>query len=619
MTNQEVAELLEKIAAVYTIKEDNRFKIIAYENAADSIKNSVVEVKDLWKDGKLSTLPGIGKSIAGYLDELFRTGRVKHFEIVLRGVPASIFPLLEIPGFGPKKAYKIVSLLKLNNPEKVIDELLQAARGGKIAPIEGFGDKSQQDIIEAIERFKRGQGREKRMPLPYAYNLADEVIDYLNKHKDTLDAVPLGSLRRMLATIGDIDIAVATNNPKETIKWFLAYPKKEKVVEEGGSGATILLDSGRQIDLRVQSPKKFGAMLQYFTGSKAHNIHLREYALKKGLSLSEYGIKPLKKNQELILRLRSGQGIKKTEFNKKEGLYEIEKEEDFYKALGLAWMPPEIREDRGEIEAALCEAQGKLPGLPKLVETSDIKGEFHIHSNYDLKPSHDLGQSSLVQLVKQAETMHYEYIGISDHNPSYTNHNSSEILSILKARKSKFEQILKSIKSVRVHLFIMLEVDILPDGKLPLPDAAFDFLDAIIVSVHSSFRLPKTEMTDRIISGLSYPKAKILGHPTGRLFGTRDGYELDWERIFKYCQQMNKALEINSFPERLDLSDTLVKEAIKNKVKLAINTDSHEVSQMNMLKYGVSVARRGWAEKDDIINTMPYNKVKEWLFSSGRR
>jgi len=610
MTNQEVAELLEKIAAVYTIKEDNRFKIIAYEKAADSIRNSAVEMKDLWKDGKLSTLPGIGKSIAGYLDELFRTGRVKHFEIILRGVPASIFPLLEIPGFGPKKAYKIVSLLKLNNPEKVVDELLQAARGGKIAPIEGFGDKSQQDIIEAIERFKRGQVREKRMPLPYAYNLAVTIIDYLSKHKDTLDAVPLGSLRRMLATIGDIDIAVATNNPKETIKWFLAYPKKEKVVEEGGSGATILLDSGRQIDLRVQSPKKFGAMLQYFTGSKAHNIHLREYALKKGLSLSEYGIKVIKKVQSLKFKVQN--------YNSKLKMYEYSDEKGFYQALGLSWIPPEIREDRGEIEAAEREAQGKPPGLPKLIETKDIKGEFHIHSNYNLQPSHDLGQSSLAELLKQAETMHYEYIGISDHNPSYTNHSSSEILSILKARKSKFEQILKSIKSVRVHLFIMLEVDILPDGKLPIPDAAYDFLDAIIVSVHSSFRLPKTEMTERVISGLSHPKAKILGHPTGRLFGTRDGYELDWERIFKYCQQMNKALEINSFPERLDLSDTLVKEAIKNKVKLAINTDSHEVSQMKLIKYGVSVARRGWAEKDDIINTMPYNKVKEWLLKNIR-
>lgn len=601
MTNQEVSKLLRQIAAVYTIKEDNKFKIIAYEKAADSIKNSAIEVKDLWEEGKLSSLPGVGKSIAGYLDELFRTGRVKHFESILRGFPKSFFPLLEIPGFGPKKAYKLVSLLRLNNPDSVVDDLLQAAKRGKIASIEGFGDKSQEDIIEALERFKKGLAREKRMPLLYAYTIAQSVIDHLKKHNNTIEAVPLGSLRRMAATIGDIDIAVATDNPKETIKWFLEYPKTDRIIEEGDSGATILLNNGHQIDLRVQSPEKFGAMLQYFTGSKNHNIHLREYALKRGLSLSEYGIKPLKRNQE---------------FNKKEGLYEFRKEEDFYRALRLPWIEPEIREDRGEIEAALRQAQGKLPGLPKLIEANNIKGEFHIHSDYNLEPSHDLGNSSIGELLNQANDLGYEYIGISDHNPSYTNHNYDQIITILKRRKLKFEQLLKSIKSVRVNLFIMLEVDILPDGKLPIPEKAYDFLDAIIVSVHSSFKLPKDRMTDRIISGMSHRKARILGHPTGRLFGTRDGYELDWERIFKFCRENNKAIEINSFPERLDLPDILVKEAIKNKVKLVIDTDSHDVSQMMLITYGVSVARRGWAERSDIINTMSYNKVRDWLLKN---
>ncbi len=598
MTNQEIAKILRNVAAVYTIKGGNNFKIIAYEKAADSVKNSAVEVKDLWEEGRLHDLPGVGKSIAGYLDELFRTGRVKHFEEQFREVPKSLFPLLEVSGFGPKKAYKLVTVLKLNNPDTVVEDLLKAAKHGKIAEIEGFGEKSEKDIIEALERFKEGQTKEERMPLPYAWAIAESVISYLKKHKETLEAVPLGSLRRRVATIGDIDIAVSTNNPHKVINWFLSYPKKEKIIEKGDKGATILLDNKRQVDLRVQSPERFGSMLQYFTGSKNHNIHLREYALKKGLSLSEYGIKVIKKTQKPNLKLKT---------------YEYSNEKEFYHALGLPWIEPEIREDRGEIEAALRQAQGKLPGLPKLVVRADIKGDFHIHSNYDLKPSHDLGSSSLEDIIKKAKNMGYEYIGISDHNPSYTNHNLDQIINILKRRKSKFEQLLSSIKSIRVHLFIMLEVDILPDGKLPIPEEAYNFLDAIIVSVHSSFRLSKDKMTNRIISGLSHPKAKILGHPTGRMFGKRESYDLDWKKIFDYCRKYNKALEINSFPERLDLPDILVKEAVENKVKLVINTDAHEASQMNLIDYGVSVARRGWATKSDIINTMSYNKVRDWL------
>lgn len=593
MNNQEIARILRRIAAAYILKNENRFKIIAYEKAADIIDKSTIEVKDLWEAGKLNTLPGIGMAIASHLGELFKTGQVKHFRQVLQGLPQALFPLLDVSGFGPKKAFKLVTSLKLKDPNTVVSDLLEAAYANKIAGIPSFGQRSQQDIIESLERFKRGLSKAKRMPLSYAYAIADEVIDYLKEHQDTIETVPLGSLRRMVATIGDIDIAVSTNNPQKIIEYFINYPKKKEIVEKGPSGATILLGNGTQIDLRVQSPVKFGAMLQYFTGSKLHNIHLREFALKKGLSLSEYGIKTINKSQ----------------------ISQFSDEKSFYKAIGLPWIPPEIREDTGEIEAALQQVQSKPFGLPDLVGVSDIKGDFHIHSNYNLEPSHDLGASSLEDILSVASELGYEYIGISDHNPSYTNHLKDEIISILKRRKQYFEQILLKTKSVRVNLFFMLEVDILPDGTLPLPKKAYDYLDAIIVSVHSSFHLDKAQMTKRIISGLSYPKAKILGHPTGRLIGEREGYEVDWSRVMKFCQQNNKALEINAYPDRLDLPDNLVREAIKYRIKLAIDTDSHEMSQLRLMRYGVSVARRGWATKDDIINTLSYNKARNWLLT----
>ena len=601
MTNREITKLLRKISVVYELTKEIRFKIIAYEKAAEAVENSTIEIKDLWKDGKLESLEGVGKTIASHLDELFRTGKVRHFESVLRSVPSSIFPLLEVFGIGPKKAYKLVTILKLSNPETVLDDLRLAASQNRIAPIEHFGDKSQEDILAALESHRKGRGKEDRMQYPFARQIADRMVEYLKKCPYAREVTLLGSLRRGVETIGDIDIAVATEKGEEVINHFINYPDKIKVIEKGPAGATLLISGQKKIDLRVQAPHIFGSMLQYFTGSKNHNIRLREFALKKGLSLSEYGIKKLSNTQYPILNTQN--------YNSKLKIYEYGKEEDFYNALDLPWIPPELREDRGEIE----EAQNNR--LPYLIDLKDIKGEFHIHSNYDLSTSHDLGSSSLETIIRKAEEKNYEYIGISDHNPGYTNNSPEHIESILKKRKANFEQIISSTKSTRVHLFFMLETDILPDGKLPLSEQAFKYLDAIIVSVHSSFKLNKTEMTNRVLMGLSHPKAKILAHPTGRLIGKRDPYELDWTRIFKFCKEFGKALEINSNPQRLDINDIIVKEAIHNGVKLVIDTDSHDASQMDLIQYGITVARRGWAAVDDILNTKSYNSVKAWFQS----
>ncbi len=588
MTNLEIATLLRKIAAAYQILEENRFKIIAYDRAADSIEHLTSETKDLWDNGKLDEIPGVGSGIAHYLDELFRTGKVKHFDDVMKRVPKGVFPLLSVPGLGPKKAHKLVTELRLKGAKDVVGALDAAAKAGKIAPIEGFGEKSQEDIISAIATYKRGQIKENRMELPVADAIAQEIMAHLKKHSAVVRVDALGSLRRKVSTVGDIDIAAATKKPEEVTLHFLDYPH-QKLVEQGPGGATILLKNGRQVDLRVQRPDAYGAMLQYFTGSKHHNIKLRSYGLTKRKSLSEHGIKEVKTGSMRYFHT----------------------EEAFYKELGLPWIAPEMREDKGEIEAAQA---GKLP---KLVETQDIKGDLHIHTNYDLESSHDLGVDSLADHLTKAAELDYEYIGLSDHNPSITNHTENQIIDIMKRRKAKYEQLYSSwVKKVsrKCQMFVMCEVDILPDGKLALPEKAFEFVDAVIVSIHSSFTQDKKHMTDRIVRAVgAHPKVRILGHPTGRLLLKREGVNADWAAVFAACKKHDVALEINAYPSRLDLPDDLVFDALREGLRFCIDTDAHAVGQMEMMKYGVSVSRRGWATKGDIVNALGYNEFKDWL------
>ena len=598
INNQEIAKLLRVISAAYEIRGGNKFKIIAYDRAATAIEHATSEAKDLWDDGKLTEIPGVGASIASHLDELFRKGKVAHFEAIMRGLPPAIFEFLDIPGIGAKSAYKLCRELKIKNSQTAVLDLEKAAKKGKIAKIEGFGQKSQEDILEAIKVFKAGEIKENRMVLPYADAIAQEMISYLKKIPATVQADPLGSLRRRVATIGDVDIAVSTLKPVEVINWFVRYPKARKLVEKGPSGATILLKNGRQVDLRVQRPEAYGAMLQYFTGSKHHNIHLRELALKKGFSLSEYGIKKIK---NLKLKIKN-----------------YANEEDFYKALDMDWIPPELREDTGEIEAALLPPirrdQGKPDGLPKLVELEDVKGDLHIHSNFPIEESHDPGLDPMEEIIKVAHTLNYEYIGFTEHNPSQSQHSENQIISLLKRKKEAIDKINYSrVKKLLNGIFNGLEIDIKPNGELAIPEKALDLLDYGLASIHSSFRMSREEMTKRVLRALDHPKIKIFGHPTGRKLGQREGYELDWEAIFAFCLKHDKWLEINAWPDRLDLPDTLVREAVKNGVKMVICTDAHIKNQLSLMSYGVAVARKGWAEKKDIINTLSYDKIVQEL------
>lgn len=590
MTNGEIAGLLRNVAAAFSIKDDKkyRFQIIAYEKASDTIKNAPAQIADLVREGKLEGLPGIGASMRSHLEELVKTGKVKHFEQILSFVPAAMFPLLDIPSFGPKKAYKLVQAFKLKNPKTVMADIEKHAKKGEIAKLDGFGEKSEQDILRAIAEFREGYGKTTRMLLPFATELAETIIAYLKKSPAVLQASPLGSLRRKKDTIGDIDIAVATNTPEKVIAHFTAYPFKERIIEEGPATASLLTSGGHQVDLMTQPLSGFGSLLQHFTGSKHHNVHLRDYALKRNLSLSEKGIKHLG-------------GKEKGETSS------YKTEESFYHALGMDWIPPEIREDTGEIELAVKH------NLPKLIDLSDIRGDFHIHSSYPIEPSHDMGEDSMEKMLQKAKQLQYEYIAFSEHNPSVSQHTEKQINTILARRRDKIEQIKKSNKHIRV--INMLETDILVNGKLAIGQEAFDFLDATIVSIHSSFGMDKEVMTKRVLEGLSHPKAKILAHPTGRLINERAGYELDWEQIFTFAKEHKKALEVNSWPSRLDLPDGLIRKAVEKGVHLVISTDSHALSHMDLMRYGVWIARRGWATKKDIVNSWDYDTLMAWLTS----
>lgn len=585
-SNNDIAELLRAVAAVYLIKKENKFKVIAYENAAGAIEHLDREVKDVWQEGKLDKIPGLGPSIREHLDEVFRKGHSSHFDALFKKVPEAVFELMKIPSIGPLTAYKLATSLGLRSAETVFDDLKKAAQEKKIASLPGFGHKSQEEILSALSLYGETakSSTRGRMPLPYAYSLARQVIKYLkrNKHVKRVDA--LGSLRRFVTTIGDIDIAIEADlqHGAEIIDHFVNYPKKLSVDNKGPAKASIIIFPGIRVDLRIQEPATYGSMLQYFTGGKAHNIKLREYAQKKGLSLSEYGIKSVKTGK----------------------IQKFETEEEFYKELNLPYIPPEIREGTNEI--GLAEA-GKIPDL---VDLKDIKGDFHIHSSYDLKPSHDFGNHSYQELAQKAHTMRYSYIGFSDHNPKLANHSEADITTILKRRK---EFMKRTLGSLPLPYFIGLEVDILPNGRLAVPREAVQYLDYMIVSVHSVFRMEREKMTRRVLEALKADKVKILGHPTGRLLQKREGYELEWEKIFEVCKKNGIAMEINAWPQRLDLSDTLVRLGLGAGVNYMINTDSHDTAHMDNMLYGVSVARRGWCTKYDIINTKDLKSVKEWL------
>ncbi len=623
MDNIQIANLLRNVATALQIqdKDENKFKIIAYERAANAIEHLSSEAKDLYDEGKLEDIPGVGKSIAKHLSDIFQKGRSIELSILLSKVPHAVFDIIPLEGIGPKMAYKLVKELKIKPPNS-LEKLKVLAIKNKIAGISGFGEESQTSILKAISDYK---GNVKRHLLNYAESVAELIISWMNKDTNTIRADTLGSLRRRASTVGDIDIAIASKSPKESIEHFVSYPNTKRILEKGDRKASILIPGNIQVDLRAQRQDSYGALLQHFTGSKHHNITLREYAndLRPRLSLSEYGIRVVGNKQETVNNKQKAslRHIHETECgfdgqaNLKAltpNLLSFKTEEEFYNYLGLEWIPPELREDNGEIQVSLKHK------LPKLIELSDVKGDLQIHSDFDIETSHDLGLSGHKEIVDKANELGYEYIAFTEHNPSRSKHTDAQIVDLLKRKKEWNEEINNSLRRAGEwkggraeekhrgvqRVFNSLEIDILSDGELPVPEKGLELLDFALVSIHSNFRLNKKIMTKRVISALSHPKVLIFAHPTGRKLNEREGVELDWDEIFNYCQKNNKIIEINADPMRLDLPDFLVKEALKYKVKLSLGTDSHHVSQMDNMRYAVDVARRGWAEKVNIVNCL---------------
>lgn len=576
-SNQGIAKLLRDVAAAYTLKKiGNIFQIRAYESAADAIEHSTSEVKDLWEEGKLAQVPGLGEKIQGYLDELFKKGHVDHFEAVKKGIPDVVFELLEIPGVGPKTASELADL-----GVKDLDDLKIRIKAGKLVE-KGFSVKLADKILlglQSINNRKTG-----RVLLPYASAQAEKVLDYIKKSNDVIEANPLGSLRRRVATVGDLDFAVSSKNPEAVIDYFVKMPGVSRIVNKGGNKATVMLSSGFQVDLLVGEPDSYGALLQHFTGSKHHNIHLRTLVEAKNLSLSEYGVRHIKTDR----------------------LVPTKTEEGFYSLLGMDVPSPEIREDTGEIEAAAAHK------LPRLIEYGQIKGDLHTHSNYPIKnPSHGPGVDSVEEMARRAQKLGYEYVGISDHPLGYSVASKEESIEWVEKRTKVIQKLNKSKKNIRV--LNGLEIDILGDGSLSVPDKALVMLDYCIAGIHSGHRGTKDVITKRILKALENPHVDIISHPTNRLLNERESSEADWEMIFKLCAKNKKLLEINAYPNRLDLRDDLVRAALKFGVKFIINTDAHAVSQMDNMEFGVSVARRGWATTNDIVNSWSWTKLAEWF------
>jgi len=555
------------------VKGDTFFKVRAYHTAIASIDTLTNSVLELWENKRLGEIPGVGQALIDHLNELFTTGKVREFEKKKEGLPEGMFELIGLRKVGAKTAFKLASAFGLKHRETALEEVKALASAGKIRELDGFSEKSEANILDAIENLKMHKSEKKRTLLEVAEKVVERIKSYMEENPAVEYCEAMGSFRRRAATIGDLDFAVASENIEETIAYFLKFPEIKEVLSQGDKKASVVLKNDLQVDLRVIQKKELGSMLQYFTGNMQHNVILRQYALQNGMSLSEYGIKY------------------------KEKLEEFAHEEDFYKRLGLQYIPPELRHGRNEVDLA------KKGELPKLVKYDEIKGDLHTHTTFSD------GENTLEEMVQRAIELGYEYYGITDHAPSVASRGEAEVKKMLEKRREEIENLDKHYKQIK--LFYGLEVNILADHSLGLPDELLQILDYGIASIHSAFEMDRDKMTERVLAALSNPYIKIWGHPSGRLINERNGIDINWTRIFEYASKNNKIIEINAQPQRLDLPDDLVADALKMGCQFIINTDSHNLESLNYMKYGIDVARRGGLSKNDIVNTLSLEKFLE--------
>jgi DNA polymerase (family 10) len=569
MSNQELAKILSEMAALLEIKEVP-FKPQAYERAAYSIESLGEDVEEIYKKGGLKALeeiPGVGKGIAERIEEYIKTGHISDYEKLKKQFPIDIAGLMEIEGVGPKMIKKLYQKLKIRNRE----ELEEAAKAGKLRKLEGLGEKSEQKILKGISFLRQSQGR---FILGFVMPTVRKILDSLRALPEVKRAEFAGSIRRMQETVGDLDILVISNQPSKVMDFFVKMPEVQDVIIKGPTRTSVRLKIGMDADLRVLPPESFGAALQYFTGDKYHNIALREIAIKKGYKLNEYG---LFKGKKLI----AGRT-----------------EEEIYEKLGMKWMEPEIRTNHGEIEAAIA---GKLP---KLIGYDELEGDLQIQTNWTD------GENSIREMAEAAKKLGLKYIAITDHTKSLAMTGGLDERKLLE-QMAEIDKVQKQVSGIKI--LKGSEVNILKDGTLDISDEVLAKLDIVGAAVHSNFNMSEADMTARIIRAMENPNVDIIFHPTGRVIKKREPYKIDIDKIIKAAKRTKTVLEIDAYPDRLDLKDEHVRKAVEEGVKLSIDSDSHSVNHIKFLEFGIAQARRGWASRDDVINTRDWKSMLKLL------
>lgn len=569
MKNQLVANILYQIADLLDLKGEIFFKTRAYRMAAQKIEVLEENIEDLTKEDRLLEIPGVGEGLAKKIKEIVETGKLDYFERLKKEIPEGLINLLNIPGLGPKKVAAIYKNLGITT----LKELQKAANEGKLRDLDGFGEITEQNIIRGIQLLEKTSGR---ALLNVAYTDGFNYLEYLEKCKAIEKVNVAGSLRRMKETIGDVDILASSNNPDKAMDCFVAFSEVQQILAKGTTKSSVLLKDNIQVDLRVVEPKSYGAALQYFTGSKEHNVTLRSFAIKKGYKLNEYGL--FNKNTEKFIAGKT--------------------EEEIYEKIGFPYIEPELRENRGEFYAA------KNKNLPKLVGYNEILGDFHIHSLWSD------GNDSIENLAIHAKKIGYSFIGITDHSQSLKIANGLSEERIDK----KIQEITKLNKKFSNFTILCgTECDIKTDGTLDYNNKILKKFDFVYIGIHSGFKMDKNKMTNRIIKGMYNENVNFLAHPTGRLIGKRDPYEVDIEKIIDAAKETDTLLEINAFPDRLDLDDVHSKLAKEKKIKFVLGTDSHSINHLLFMKFGIATARRGWLEKKDVLNTYSLKEIEKIL------
>jgi DNA polymerase (family 10) len=564
MRNQEIAKIFNDIADILEIRGDNPFRIRAYRRAAQNIDGLAKDVAEISAE-ELQEVPGIGDDLAGKIQEYVKTGNLKFYDELKKEVPSGLVDLLSVPGLGPKTAKLLLDKLHI----KDIDDLEKHAKEGKLKGLPGIQARTEENILKGIAMIKRHTGR---FPIGRVLPVAEGIMEKLREKSFVNKLSIAGSLRRWKDTIKDIDVLATSKDPNKVMEVFVHLPQVKEVLMKGPTKSSLITNEGIQVDLRVVDEGSFGAALAYFTGSKEHNIRLREMAVRKGLKINEYGIFDVKTEKKL-----GG-----------------ENEGDVYKLLDMSYIPPELREDTGEIEEAL------KGSLPKLIELKDIKGDLHVHTK-----SSD-GSHDIQELIDAAKARGYEYLAITDHSKGLAVARGLSIEQVLEQNK-KIKALNKKLKGFK--LLSGTEMDIKSDGSLDYPDEVLKQLDIVVASIHSGFRQSKEQITKRLVSAMKNPYVSIIAHPSGRLIGERDAYEIDMDEVLKTAKETGTAIEINAYPLRLDLTDIYVRKAKEMGVSLAINTDTHVIYQFDFMAYGVGTARRGWLEKKDVLNANRYDML----------